>query len=104
MMDKARLTELVNKCLRALSYDDILNLEYEIERQYKIKQGYDKMGFNWAYTDDDRHNIRFLREEAVEWILLLESIPIIREDEREKTHLVIALFYLILTFNLILKI
>lgn len=72
--------ELVETCQRVLSYDDRLNLEHEIERQYKIKQGYDKMGLNWAFTDQDRRNMRYEKEEAVEWVLLLEAIPIIQQE------------------------
>jgi len=72
-----RIEEVARECSRALSYYDRQNLEYEIERQYKIEKGYDKMGLNWAFTDEDRRNIRWLKEEAVEWVLLLEAIPII---------------------------
>ncbi len=71
--------ELAKKCQEALSYYDRLNLEYAIERQYKIEQGYDKMGLNWAFTDLDRQRIRQLFKETTEWIVLLEAIPIIRK-------------------------
>ena len=69
--------EIARECLKALSYEDQLNLEYEIERQYKVEKGYDKMGFAWAYSDQDRETIRFRKKVEGEWILLLESISII---------------------------
>ena len=55
----------------ALSYDDERNLAYEIERQYKISKSYDKKGFDWAFTDEDRMAMIFQKDEASEWIRLL---------------------------------
>lgn len=72
--------KLVEKCSEALRYYDRLNLEYEIERLYKIEKGYNKMGLNWAFTHEDRRIMESRKDEAIEWVLLLHAISIIAEE------------------------
>jgi len=49
-----------------LTYEQAKAIKDIVERAHKKEKGYDKMGLNWAYTDEDRRIIRAKTERALQ--------------------------------------